>query len=64
MHAFSLVLMQGKCDPSFRVIYPIKIYGVRYLVLETEVGTQEHGRAGDEMDWETEDECEDYIKRF
>jgi hypothetical protein len=51
-----------ECDSSLRVIYPIKMYGVRYLALKTEVGTQKHDGVGDEEDWETEEECEDYME--
>jgi hypothetical protein len=51
-----------ECDSTLRVIYPIKIYGVRYLAPKTEVGTQEHDEAGDEEDRETEGECEDYME--
>jgi hypothetical protein len=51
-----------ECNPTFRVISPIKSYGVRHLALETEVGTQQHDGAGDEEDWETEEECEDYME--
>jgi hypothetical protein len=50
-----------ECDPSLRVIYPIEIYGVRYLALKTVVGTQKNDEVGDEEDWETEEECEDYM---
>ncbi|KAH8679566.1 heterokaryon incompatibility protein-domain-containing protein [Tricladium varicosporioides] len=52
-----------ECDPSFRVICPIKSYGVRYLALETEVRPQKHDGVGDEEGWETEEEdCEDYME--
>jgi hypothetical protein len=51
-----------ECDPSFRVVSPIKRYGVRHLALETEVGTQKHDGAGDEEDWEAEEDCEDYME--
>jgi hypothetical protein len=51
-----------ECDSIFRVIYLIKMYGVRYLALKTEVGTQKRDGVGDEEDWETEEESEDYTK--
>lgn len=51
-----------ECDSIFSVIYPMKMYGVRYLALKTEVETQEHDEVGDEEDWETEEESEDYMK--
>ena len=51
-----------ECDSIFRVIYPMKMYGVRYLALKTEVETQKHDEVGDEEDWETEEESEDYMK--
>lgn len=51
-----------ECDPRFRVIYPLVSYGVRYLALLTEVEVQKHDGAGDEDEWETEVDCENYME--
>lgn len=36
--------------------------GVRYLKFRIEVEPQQDDEAGDEEDWETEEECEDYME--